>query len=64
MLWNNYYFDDSSWMRWSIDRCKNGTAEEVANGSAERHVNSLSPCASKEEIDDYAHNNIMVLQSR
>ena len=50
ILWNNYYYKDNSWLRWTIERCQDD--------------DSAVPCATKDEIDDYAHNNIMVLQSR
>ena len=49
-LLNNYYYADHAWMRWTIERCQ------------EEH--STVPCASKAEIDQYAYENIVVLQSR
>ena len=37
-------------MRWTIERCQDDDSEV--------------PCKSKEEIDEYAYKNIVVLQSR
>lgn len=49
-LINNYYYTEYSWMRWTIERCQDSE--------------SAVPCASKEEIDKFAYENIVVLQSR
>ena len=49
-LLNNYYYADYAWMRWTIERCQDDESEV--------------PCKSKDEIDQYAYENIVVLQSR
>lgn len=36
-LYQNWYYKESSWLRWAVERCDNAT-------------NSI-PCKSKEEID-------------
>ena len=47
-LYNNFYYKESSWLRWEVVRCDNET-------------NNI-PCAPKEEIDDYLYKNLVLVQ--
>ena len=49
-LLNNYYYADSAWMRWTIERCNDNDTQVT--------------CNSTENIDNYAREHIVVLQAR
>ena len=46
-LINNYYYAEYAWMRWAIERCDESESEVG--------------CATEEEIDQFAYENIVVL---
>ena len=49
-LWTNFYYDENTWIRWTMEKCDNATSKVT--------------CVSDQDIAEYAYENIMVVQGR